>query len=122
MNECPCMLNYEVLFQIARVTVYVHNMNPNKTLEELEKTASHLKMEFEMKDLGKTRLCLDLKLKHCFDGILVYLLNYTLKVIPLSIPMKVHTLYANETLEGVMESEIPYMSSTLHFVILSSLY
>ena len=37
----------------ARVTVYVVNTNLTKTLEELEKTASHLKMEFEMKDFGK---------------------------------------------------------------------
>ena len=69
---CPCVLNYEVLFQIVRVTVYVVNTNLTKTLEELEKTASYLKMEFEMKDLGKTHLCLNPKLKHCFDGILVY--------------------------------------------------
>ena len=82
MNECPCMLNYKVLFQIARVTVYVVNTNLTKTPEELEKTALHLKMEFEMKDLGKTRLCLDLKLKHFSDGILVYQSNYTPKVSP----------------------------------------
>ncbi|KAM0999750.1 hypothetical protein ACFX15_006226 [Malus domestica] len=110
---CPCVLNYEVLFQIAKVTVYVVNTNLTKTLEELEKTASHLKMEFEMKDLGKTRLYLDLKLKHCSDGILVYQLNYTRNVSPLSIPMIVHTLYANETLEEFMESEIPYLKVQL---------
>ena len=122
MNECPCVLNYEVLFQIARVTVYVVNTNLTKTLEEHEKTASHLKMEFEMKDLRKTRLCLDLKFKHWSDSILVYQSNYTLNVLPLSIPLIVHTLYAIETLEEVMESEIPYLSSTLRFVVLSSLY
>ena len=66
------MLNYEVLFRIASVTVYVIDMDLTKTLEELEKTASHLKMEFEMNDLEKTHLCLDLKLKHCSDGTLVY--------------------------------------------------
>ena len=71
------MLNYEVLFRIARVTVYVIDMNLTKTLEELEKTASHLKTKFEMKDLRKTLLCLDLKLKHCFEGTLVYQSNYT---------------------------------------------
>ena len=63
---CPCVLNYEVLFQIAKVTVYVVNTNLTKTLEELEKTASHPKMEFEMKDLRKTRLCIDLKFKALF--------------------------------------------------------
>ena len=105
MNECPYVLNYEVLFQIDRVTVYIcqNDMNLTKTLEELEKIASHLKMEFKMNDLGKTHLRIDLKL-------------------PLSIPMIFHMLYANETLEEVMESEIRYLSSTLRFVVLSSLY
>ena len=54
---CPYVLNYEVLFRIARVTVYVVDTNLTKTLEELVKTASHLNMEFEMKDLKKTCLC-----------------------------------------------------------------
>ena len=69
---CPCVLNYEVLFQIARVTVYVIDTNLTNTPEELEKIASHLKMEFEMKDLGKTRLYFDLKFKYCSNDILVY--------------------------------------------------
>ena len=75
-----------------------------------------------MKDLRKTRLCLNLKFKHCYDGTLVYQSNYTPNVSPSSIPLIVHTLYANETLEEVMESKIPYLSSTVHFVVLSSLY
>ena len=103
------MLNYEVLFQIARVTIFVFNTNLTKTPEELEKIASHLKMEFKMKDLRKTRLFFDLKLKHCSDGILVYQSNYTPNVLPLRIPLIVHTLYANETLEEAMESEISYL-------------
>ena len=75
-----------------------------------------------MKDLGKTRLCLDLKFKRCSDGTLVYQSNYTSNVSHLSIPLIIHTLYANGTLEEIMESEIPYLSSTLRFVVLSSLY
>ena len=86
------MLNYEVLFQIARVTVYVVDTNLTKTLEELEKTVLYLKMEFEMKDIRKTRLCLNLKLKHCSDNSLVYQSNYTLNVSLLSIPLIVHML------------------------------
>ena len=70
------MLIYDILFRIDEVTVYVVNTNLTKTLEELEKTDSYLKMEFEMKDLGKTRLCLDMKLKHCSDDILVYQLKH----------------------------------------------
>ena len=66
-------------------------------------------MEFEIKDLGKTRLCLDLKFKRCSDGTFVYQSNYIPNVSPLSIHLIVHTLYANETLEEVKESEIPYL-------------
>ena len=43
-------------------------------------------------------------LKHCSNDILVYKSNYTTNVLPLSIPLIVHMLYANETLEEVMES------------------
>ncbi|XP_068329664.1 secreted RxLR effector protein 161-like [Pyrus communis] len=39
-------------------------------LDELEEIAAYLKTEFEMKDLGKTRYCLDLEIEYCSDGIL----------------------------------------------------
>ncbi|XP_070667449.1 uncharacterized mitochondrial protein AtMg00810-like [Malus domestica] len=97
---------------VASFAVYVVDINLTKTLEELEKIASYLKTKFEMMDLGKTRLSLDMKFKHYSDGILGYQSNYTTKVLPLSIHMIYHTLYANETLEKVMESEVPYLSST----------
>ena len=63
------MKSYSKLLELQFMSL---NTNLTNTLEELEKTDSHLKMEFEMKDLGKTHLCLDLKLKHCSDSILVY--------------------------------------------------
>ncbi|KAB2616517.1 hypothetical protein D8674_023105 [Pyrus ussuriensis x Pyrus communis] len=37
---------------------YVYDMNLIGTPKKLERTAAHLKSEFEMKDLGKTRYCL----------------------------------------------------------------
>jgi len=39
--------------RFAIVAVYIDDMNLIGTLEELEKTASHLKLEFEMKVLEK---------------------------------------------------------------------
>ena len=56
----------------AIVAIYVNDMNLIGTLKELEKTASLLKSEFEMKNLGKTQFCFNLELKHCIDGILVH--------------------------------------------------
>ena len=61
--------------------VYVDNMNLIRTPEELKRTVVHLKSEFEMKDLGKTRYFLGLEIEHHSDGILVHQSNYTLKVL-----------------------------------------
>ncbi|KAM2360608.1 hypothetical protein ACFXTH_002983 [Malus domestica] len=107
---------------LTRVIVYVVDMNLTKALEEFEKIVSHLKMEFEMKDRGKTRLYLELKFKRCFDGILAYESNYTPKVLPFGYTYDLPTLYANKTLEEVMKSKVPYLSSTLRFVVLSLLH
>ena len=47
--------------------------------EELTKAATYLKDEFEMKDLGKTKYCLGLKIKHKSDGILIHQSTYVKK-------------------------------------------
>ena len=46
------------------IFIYVNDLNLVGTLEELIKTATYLKNEFEMKDLRKTKFCLDLQIKH----------------------------------------------------------
>ncbi|KAM2350095.1 hypothetical protein EV1_013281 [Malus domestica] len=74
--------------------VYVDNMNLIRTPEDLVRTAAHLKLEFEMKDLGKTQYCLSLKIGHCSDGILVHQLNCTQKGD-----------------EEILEPEVPYLNT-----------
>ena len=44
-------------------------------LEELTTTTNCLKNEFEMKDLGKTKFCLDLKIECLSNGIFCSLIN-----------------------------------------------
>ena len=56
----------------AIVAVYVDDMNLIRTPEELARTATHLKLKFKMKDLGKTRYYLNLEIEHHPDGILVH--------------------------------------------------
>jgi hypothetical protein len=58
--------------RFAIVAVYVDNLNLVGTSEELTKTTNYLKNEFEIKDLGKTKFCLDLQIEHISDGILVH--------------------------------------------------
>ncbi|XP_068314969.1 uncharacterized mitochondrial protein AtMg00810-like [Pyrus communis] len=102
-------------------------MNLIETPAKLEEIAVHLKSEFEMKDLGKPRYCLSLKIKHCSDGILVHQLNYSQKVLrhfnedkanPSSTPMVVRTLdtkrdlfHSKEDEDETLELEVPYLSA-----------
>ena len=66
-NElCPYMFIKKSHSGLAIVAVYVDDMNLIGTPAELEEIAAHLKSEFEMKDLGKTRYCLGLEIEHCF--------------------------------------------------------
>ena len=50
------------------------------TPEELTKTTNFLKNEFEIKDLDKTKFCLDLKSEHLSNEILIYQSMYLEKV------------------------------------------
>ncbi|KAM2003747.1 hypothetical protein ACFX15_027281 [Malus domestica] len=104
------------------VAVYVDDMNLIGTPEELARTVAHLKSEFEMKDLRKTRYCLGLEIKHRSDGILVHQSNYTQKVLrcfnedkskPSSTLMVIRSLYAKrdpfhlkEDDEEILEPEV----------------
>jgi uncharacterized protein (DUF849 family) len=61
--------------------VNVDNLNLVGTLEEFTKTINYFKNEFEMKDLGKTKFCLDLQIEHILNEILVHQLAYTKKIL-----------------------------------------
>ena len=81
-NElCSCLFIKKLHFGYAILAVYVYDMNLIRTLEELEKIASHLKSKFEIKDLEKTQFCLSSELEHRVDSILVHQSNYTQKVL-----------------------------------------
>ena len=138
-NElCPCVFIKKSHSGFAIVAVYVDDMNLIGTPEELARTASHLKSEFEMKDLGKTRYCLGLEIEHCSDGILVHQSNYTQKVLrrfnedkakSSSTPMVVRTLDAkrdpfrpNEDDEEILEPEVPYLSAIGALLYFSSMH
>ena len=69
---CLCMFIKKSKSGFAIVAVYVDDINIIGTPKKLTKTAEYLKKEFEVKDLGKTKLCLGLELKHKINGILVY--------------------------------------------------
>ena len=88
---------------------------------------AYLKMEFEMKDLGKTKFCLGLQLEQLPKGVFVYQSTYTMRALemfnmskchPLKTPMVVQSLEADKDPfrpkgddEEVLGLEVPYMST-----------
>ena len=52
--------------------MYVDDLYLVRALEELIRTTKYLKKKFEMKDLGKTKFCLGLQIKHFPTGVLVH--------------------------------------------------
>ena len=57
---CSCIFINKRISIFTIITVYVDDLNNIGTPEELTETATYLKNEFEMKDLGKTKFCLGL--------------------------------------------------------------
>ena len=98
---CPCVFIKKSETRFAIIVVYVDDLNLVGALEELTKTAEYLKKEFEMKDLGKTKFCIGLQIKHFPNGVLVHQSTYIKKILkrfnmdkahPLSSPMVVISL------------------------------
>ncbi|KAM2999490.1 hypothetical protein FF2_041015 [Malus domestica] len=127
-NElCPYVFIKKSYSEFSIVAIYVDDMNLIKTPAKLEKNAAHLKSEFEMKDLGKTRYCLGLEIEHCSDGILVHQSNFIQNVLwrfnedkakSSSTFMVVWTLDAKrdpfrpkEDEDEILEPEVPYLSA-----------
>ena len=95
---CLCVFIKKWESGFAIVADYINDLNLVGTPEEFTKTVDYLKNEFEMKDLSKTKFCLDLQIEHLPDGILIHQSTYTEKVLkhfhmdkshPLSTPMVV---------------------------------
>ena len=73
---CPCVFIKKSETGFSFVAVYVNDINLIGTPEELAKTVEYFKKEFEVKDLGKTKLCLGLQLEHKANGIIVHQSSY----------------------------------------------
>ena len=78
---CPCVFIKKSEIRFAIIAIYGDNMNLIGTLEELSKIVEYLKKEFEVKDLGKTKLCLGLELEHKANRIIVHQSAYTKRVL-----------------------------------------
>ena len=69
---CSCVFIKRYQSQFVIIVVYVDDLNIIGTPEELQKAANCLKLEFEMKDLGRTRFYLGLQIEHLKDEICMH--------------------------------------------------
>jgi hypothetical protein len=61
--------------------VYVDDLNIIGNTRDIDEARNHLKTEFEMKDLGKTKFCLGFQLGHFPSRILVHQSAYIQKIL-----------------------------------------
>jgi hypothetical protein len=59
----------------------VDDLNIIGNPQDINEAHNHLKMEFEMKDLGQTKFCLGLQIEHLHSGILVHQSAYIQKTL-----------------------------------------
>ena len=69
---CPCVFIKRSGSEFVIIAVYVDDLNIIGTTNELSEAVVNLKKEFEMKNLGKTKLCLGLQIEHLENGIFVH--------------------------------------------------
>ena len=126
-NDCPCVFIKKSKNGFCIISVYVDDLNIIGTTQEIHEASNHLKTEFEMKDLGKTKFCLGLQLEHLPSGILVHQSAYIQKILekfnmdkayPSKTPMVVRSLDRDKDPfrpkgddEEVLGPEFPYLSA-----------
>ena len=133
---CPCVFIKRCGSEFVIIAVYVDDLNIIGTTNELSEAVVNLKKEFEMKNLGKTNLCLGLQIEHLENGIFVHQSAYISKVLkrfyidnahPLSTPMVVRSLDVNKDPfrprmddEELLGPEVPYLSAIGALMYLAS--
>jgi hypothetical protein len=125
-NDCPCVFIRRSFTRFCIISVYVNDLNIIGHTKDIDEAHNHLKTEFEMKDLSRTKFCLGLQLKHLQIGILIHQSTYIHKVLPkfnmdkayaLITPMTVRALekdtdqFRPKQEEEVLRSKYPYLSN-----------
>jgi hypothetical protein len=100
-DDCPYVLIRKSNTSLCIISMYVDDLNIIGHTKDIDESHNHLKKEFKMKDLGKTKFCLVLLIEHLQMGILVHQSACVKKVLekfnmdktyPLRTPMIIHAL------------------------------
>jgi hypothetical protein len=71
-DDCPCVFIRKSSTGFCIISVYVDDLNIIGYVKDIDEARNHLKKEFEMIDLGKTKFCLGLQIEHLQTDILVH--------------------------------------------------
>jgi hypothetical protein len=71
-DDCSYVFIHKSSIRFYIISVYVDDLNIIGTELDINEARNHLKMEFKIKNLGKTKFCLGLQLEHLPTGILVH--------------------------------------------------
>jgi hypothetical protein len=77
----PCVFIHKSSTGFCIISVYVDDLNIIGTELDINEARDHLKTEFEMKDLGKTKFFLGLQLEHLPTGILIHQSAYVQQIL-----------------------------------------
>ena len=105
---CPYIFIKKSETEFAIISVYGDDLNLIGTPEELTRTTNYLKKEFEMKDLGKTKFCLDLQIEPFPNGVLIHQSTYIKKVLKLFYMDKMHPLSSSMVVQSLNVKNDPF--------------
>jgi hypothetical protein len=71
-DDCSCVFIKKSLSGFCIISVYVDDLIIIGNTRDIDEARNHLKTEFKMKDLGKTKFYLAFQLEHLPSGILVH--------------------------------------------------
>jgi hypothetical protein len=71
-DDCPCVFIRKSSIGFYIISVYVDDLNIIGYTKDIDKARNHLKKEFKMKDLGKTKFYFCLQIEHLQTGILIH--------------------------------------------------
>jgi hypothetical protein len=80
-DDFPCVFIKKSSTGFCTISIYVDDLNIIRTQQDIDEAHNHLRTEFEMKDLGKTKFCLGLQLEHLPTGTLVHQSAYIQKIL-----------------------------------------
>jgi hypothetical protein len=80
-DDCPCVFIRKSTIGFYIISIYVDELDIISHTKDIDESRNHLKTEFEMKDLGKTKFCLGLQLEHLHTDIFVHQSVYVQKIL-----------------------------------------